>query len=97
MMLIPDIFAIIGRDLYGAVDPDRYGNLGKAVFTLFQLITLDDWFLMYSDINPGNHTIIITSSLITVTNLYFLGQEHILVFLILFIAIETLIFIKLVL
>ena len=48
-----DIFAVIGRDLYGTVDPARYGHLGKAIFTLFQLITLDDWFQMYSDINPG--------------------------------------------
>lgn len=51
---LKDIFAVIGRDLYGTVDPARYGNLGKAVFTLFQLITLDDWFQMYSDINPGS-------------------------------------------
>ena len=52
-MLGKDIFAVIGRDLYGTVDPGRYGNLGKAVFTLFQLITLDDWFQMYADVNPG--------------------------------------------
>ena len=52
-LVLTDIFAVIGRDLYGRVDPSRYGNLGRAVFTLFQLITLDDWFQMYSDINPG--------------------------------------------
>lgn len=53
-----DIFAIIGRGLYGEVDPDRFGNLARACFTLFQLITLDDWFYMYSDIRdnyPGVH------------------------------------------
>lgn len=87
-----DIFAVIGRDLYGAVDPARYGNLGKAVFTLFQLITLDDWFKMYSDINPGE--VWLLSGLVFLC--FYTGQEHILVFLILFIAIETLIFIKLV-
>ena len=48
--LIADIFAIIGRGLYGNVDPARFGNLAKACFTLFQLITLDDWFFMYSDV-----------------------------------------------
>lgn len=53
LCIFVDIFAVIGRDVYGAIDPGRYGNLGKAVFTLFQLITLDDWFQMYSDINPG--------------------------------------------
>jgi len=39
------------------VDPDRYGNLAKASFTLFQLMTLDDWFYMYDDVRqryPGN-------------------------------------------
>ena len=52
-VLLKDIFAVIGRDLYGEIDPSRYGNLGKAVFTLFQLITLENWFEMYSDVNPG--------------------------------------------
>ena len=53
---VVDIFAIIGRGLYGSVDPGRFGNLAKACFTLFQLITLDDWFYMYSDVRdryPG--------------------------------------------
>ena len=38
------------------MDPGRFGNLAKACFTLFQLITLDDWFFMYSDVRdtyPG--------------------------------------------
>ena len=51
-----DIFAIIGRGLYGEVDPDRFGNLAQACFTLFQLMTLDDWFYMYTDVrdrHPG--------------------------------------------
>ncbi|KAK3730368.1 hypothetical protein QZH41_014852, partial [Actinostola sp. cb2023] len=43
------MFAVIGRGLFYEVSPDRFGNLGKAFFTLFQLITLDDWFYMYSD------------------------------------------------
>ncbi|KXJ24725.1 Cation channel sperm-associated protein 1 [Exaiptasia diaphana] len=44
------MFAVIGRGLFYEVSPDRFGNLGKAFFTLFQLITLDDWFYMYSDV-----------------------------------------------
>jgi hypothetical protein len=44
------MFAVIGRGLFHEVAPDRFGNLGKAFFTLFQLITLDDWFYMYSDV-----------------------------------------------
>ena len=52
----PDMFAVIGRGLFYQVAPQRFGNLGKAFFTLFQLITLDDWFYMYSDVvvkHPG--------------------------------------------
>lgn len=51
-----DMFAVIGRGLFYEVAPTRFGTLGKAFFTLFQLITLDDWFYMYSDVvakNPG--------------------------------------------
>ena len=50
------MFAVIGRGLFYEVAPTRFGTLGKAFFTLFQLITLDDWFYMYSDVvakNPG--------------------------------------------
>jgi len=52
----PDVFAIIGRGLYAEVDPGRFGNLGVACYTLFQLMTLDDWFYMYSEVaerHPG--------------------------------------------
>lgn len=50
------MFAIIGRGLYAEVDPGRFGNLGVACYTLFQLMTLDDWFYMYSEVaerHPG--------------------------------------------
>ena len=50
------MFAVIGRGLFYEVAPARFGTLGKAFFTLFQLITLDDWFYMYSDVvakSPG--------------------------------------------
>ncbi|XP_070576705.1 cation channel sperm-associated protein 1-like isoform X1 [Ptychodera flava] len=43
------MFAVIGRGLYADVDPSRFGDLWKAVFTLFQLLTLDDWFYIYLD------------------------------------------------
>ena len=47
--LVSDMFAVIGRGLYADVDPKRFGTLGSAMFTLFQLLTLDDWFYIYSD------------------------------------------------
>ena len=52
------MFAVIGRGLFYEVAPTRFGTLGKAFFTLFQLITLDDWFYMYSDAvakSPGGN------------------------------------------
>ncbi|XP_071789884.1 cation channel sperm-associated protein 1-like [Asterias amurensis] len=55
------MFAVIGRGLYADVDPKRFGNLGSAMFTLFQLLTLDDWFYIYSDAvakDPGYFHII---------------------------------------
>ncbi|KAK2560996.1 Cation channel sperm-associated protein 1 [Acropora cervicornis] len=56
------MFAVIGRGLFYEVAPARFGTLGKAFFTLFQLITLDDWFFMYSDViakSPGHSYIIL--------------------------------------
>ena len=50
------MFAVIGLELFSTVDPKRFGSLPKALITLFQLITLDDWFYMYTDIiavDPG--------------------------------------------
>ncbi|CAH1792478.1 unnamed protein product [Owenia fusiformis] len=50
ILLFMYIFAVVGRGLYGHLDPERFGNLGVAFFTLFQLMTLDDWFYIYSDV-----------------------------------------------
>lgn len=37
------LYAVIGVDFFGQDYPDMFGDLGKALFTLFQLMTLDDW------------------------------------------------------
>ncbi|XP_019850769.1 PREDICTED: cation channel sperm-associated protein 1-like isoform X2 [Amphimedon queenslandica] len=76
--LILFIFAVIGRGLYSEVDPDRFGNLAKASITLFQLLTLDEWYYMYADVinNYPNY-------------------QHILLYLMLFIILETFIFFNL--
>ncbi len=42
------MFAVVGRGLFYRVAPTRFGTLGRAFFTLFQLITLDDWFEIYT-------------------------------------------------
>ena len=50
------MFAVIGRGLYADSEPAKFGNLFRAVFTLFQLLTLDDWFEIYKRISSnGRH------------------------------------------
>lgn len=41
------MFAVIGRGLYAQADKEHFGNLFLAWFTMFQLLTLDDWFDIY--------------------------------------------------
>ncbi len=41
------MFAVVGRGLYANADPVHFGNLQKSLFTLFQLLTLDDWYEIY--------------------------------------------------
>ncbi len=38
------IYGIIGFHLFREPDPEHWGTLGAALLTLFQLVTLDDWF-----------------------------------------------------
>lgn len=37
------IFAVIGTHLFGDHFPDWFGSLGKTMFTLFQIMTLESW------------------------------------------------------
>ncbi|MBY0537791.1 ion transporter [Patescibacteria group bacterium] len=37
------IFAIVASKLFGSLDPEHFGNLHTAMFTLFQMMTLDAW------------------------------------------------------
>jgi len=43
MLLIFYVFAVMAVKLYGESMPDEFGTLGASLFTLFQLMTLDDW------------------------------------------------------
>jgi voltage-gated sodium channel len=43
MALLFYVFAVMSVKLFGAEFPERFGDLGAAFFTLFQLMTLDDW------------------------------------------------------
>lgn len=43
MLLIFYVFAVMATKLYGEAMEDQFGTLGRSFFTLFQLMTLDDW------------------------------------------------------
>ncbi len=43
LLLIYYIFALIGVNLFGEAFPDWFGSLGKAMYTLFQVMTLESW------------------------------------------------------
>jgi voltage-gated sodium channel len=43
MLLIFYVFAVMAAKLFGATQPENFGSLGASLFTLFQLMTLDDW------------------------------------------------------
>jgi voltage-gated sodium channel len=37
------VFAVMGTKLFGESNPDLFGNLGSALFTLFTVMTLEGW------------------------------------------------------
>jgi voltage-gated sodium channel len=43
MLLIFYVFAVMATKLFGATQGEAFGSLGASLFTLFQLMTLDDW------------------------------------------------------
>ena len=43
MALLFYVFAVMATKLFGADMDEQFGSLGASLFTLFQLMTLDDW------------------------------------------------------
>lgn len=43
LMLIFYVFAVIATHLFGGSFPDWFGNLGRSLYTLFQVMTLESW------------------------------------------------------
>jgi voltage-gated sodium channel len=43
LALVIYVYAVLGYHMFGAVDPARWGNLGSAVRTLFEALTLEGW------------------------------------------------------
>ncbi|SDY25531.1 voltage-gated sodium channel [Ruminococcaceae bacterium YAD3003] len=43
LILIYYVFSLIGVNLFGDAFPDWFGTIGKAMYTLFQVMTLESW------------------------------------------------------
>ncbi|CTQ55845.1 Ion transport protein [Roseibium album] len=43
MALVFYVFAVMATKLFGAAFPDWFGDLGKSLYTLFQIMTLESW------------------------------------------------------
>ena len=43
MFLVFYIYAIIGVFKFGTISPENFGTLGSALFSLFQIVTLEGW------------------------------------------------------
>jgi len=43
LLLVYYIFALIGVNLFGDAFPDWFGSIGKSMYTLFQVMTLESW------------------------------------------------------
>lgn len=49
-------FSVVGCGLFSDLDNNKFGSFFKAMFTLFQVLTLDDWYSIYKD-NTSNKNI----------------------------------------
>jgi len=43
LLLIYYVCAVIATNLFGSAYPDRFGNLGRSLYSLFEIMTLDSW------------------------------------------------------
>lgn len=50
------IYAVLGVSMFGRHDPDHFGSLGRAMLTLFQIVTLEGWAdIMHTQLDaPGS-------------------------------------------
>lgn len=46
LVLIFYVFGVIATLSLSEYDPDHFGNLGKSLFSLFQIMTLDNWSII---------------------------------------------------
>lgn len=51
VVLIVYVFAVIGANLYGADHPEYFGDVFRSMYTLFQVMTLEGWAEIASQIS----------------------------------------------
>ncbi|XP_072529543.1 cation channel sperm-associated protein 1-like [Salminus brasiliensis] len=75
MLMIISMFAIFLRVLYSESDPERFGSVMSTITTLFQVLTLDDWSLVFSTSNSkgASHIMVFLVLYILVENLILLN------------------------
>lgn len=60
LILVFYVFGVMATQLFGNFSPDNFGDLGKSLFTLFQIMTLDNWSTIIRPIiqvEAGKHAI----------------------------------------
>ena len=57
LALIMFLAAVFGHILFGTNDPERWGDLAKAMLTLFIFVTADGWYEMTSDTGDRMFTV----------------------------------------
>lgn len=68
--------AVMATMLFGAQFPDEFGNMGRSLFTLFQVMTLDNWSVAARDVwetipwAPAFFVPFVLVSSLTVLNLF---------------------------
>lgn len=48
------VYGILGFHLFHQVDPEHWGTLGVAGFSLFKMLTLEGWIEMHAAASPGH-------------------------------------------
>jgi voltage-gated sodium channel len=43
LIILLYIYAVIGVSLFNTIDPTHFGNIWRGLFTLFQILTLENW------------------------------------------------------
>ncbi|KAK2100121.1 Cation channel sperm-associated protein 1 [Saguinus oedipus] len=68
----PVLFSVVLRALFLKSDPKRFQNIFTTIFTLFTLLTLDDWSLVYVDSRAQGAWYIIPILMIYIIIQYFI-------------------------